>query len=163
MKWSWLLIAAALIGFLLVRRRHLGRVTMAGGVLAALATLLIGSGVIELPNIEKLIEDVGTALGRGPGITDGAGAATTGAGPDGDGTGATGAVGAAGEPALETDAVFFAAGFTSGAAAAAGSASRSRRTTGASTVDDAERTNSPISWSLVMTTLLSIPSSLASS
>jgi undecaprenyl-diphosphatase len=63
-KWSWLLIAATLIGFLLVRRRHLGRVTMAGGVLAVLAALLIGSGVIELPNIEKLIEDVGTALGR---------------------------------------------------------------------------------------------------
>jgi hypothetical protein len=37
------------------------------------------------------------------------------------------------------------------------------RTTGASTVEDAERTNSPSSWSLAMTTLLSTPSSLASS
>jgi hypothetical protein len=45
----------------------------------------------------------------------------------------------------------------------AGIVSRSFRTTGGSTVDDADRTNSPISWSLAMTTLLSTPSSLASS
>jgi len=37
------------------------------------------------------------------------------------------------------------------------------RTTGASIVEDAERTNSPSSWSLAMTTLLSTPISLASS
>ena len=49
------------------------------------------------------------------------------------------------------------------APAEAGYASRSLRTTGASTVEDAERTNSPISWSLVTRTLLSTPSSLASS
>ncbi len=42
-------------------------------------------------------------------------------------------------------------------------ASVSLRTTGASMVEDAERTNSPISWSLAMTTLLSTPNSLASS
>ncbi len=42
-------------------------------------------------------------------------------------------------------------------------ASVSLRTTGASMVEDAERTNSPSSWSLAMTTLLSTPSSLASS
>lgn len=42
-------------------------------------------------------------------------------------------------------------------------ASVSFRTTGASIVEDAERTNSPSSWSLAMTTLLSTPSSLASS
>jgi len=46
---------------------------------------------------------------------------------------------------------------------AAGISVRSRRTTGGSTVEDALRTNSPISWSLVMTTLLSTPSSFASS
>lgn len=46
---------------------------------------------------------------------------------------------------------------------AAGMASRSLRTTGASTVDDADRTNSPSSLSLVRTTLLSTPSSFASS
>src|SRR4051794_39268453 len=42
-------------------------------------------------------------------------------------------------------------------------ASVSLRTTGASIVEDAERTNSPISWSLAITTLLSTPNSLASS
>ncbi|MCW2918124.1 MAG: hypothetical protein JWN52_6192, partial [Actinomycetia bacterium] len=42
-------------------------------------------------------------------------------------------------------------------------ASVSLRTTGASIVEDAERTNSPISWSLAMTTLLSTPNSWASS
>jgi hypothetical protein len=50
-----------------------------------------------------------------------------------------------------------------GAASGAGKISRSLRTTGGSTVDDAERTNSPSSVSLVMTTLLSMPSSFASS
>lgn len=42
-------------------------------------------------------------------------------------------------------------------------ASVSLRTTGASIVEDAERTNSPSSWSLAMTALLSTPNSLASS
>jgi hypothetical protein len=45
----------------------------------------------------------------------------------------------------------------------AGNASFNLRTTGGSMVDDADRTNSPISWSLAMTALLSTPSSLASS
>ena len=45
----------------------------------------------------------------------------------------------------------------------AGRASLSLRTTGGSTVDEADRTNSPSSFSLAMTTLLSTPSSLASS
>jgi hypothetical protein len=44
-----------------------------------------------------------------------------------------------------------------------GKASFSLRTTGGSMVDDADRTNSPSSWSLAMTTLLSTPNSLASS
>jgi hypothetical protein len=45
----------------------------------------------------------------------------------------------------------------------AANASLSLRTTGASIVEDADRTNSPISWSLAMTALLSTPNSLASS
>jgi hypothetical protein len=62
------------------------------------------------------------------------------------------------------DAALRAAGAESAAGlAGAGKISRSLRTTGGSTVDDAERTNSPSSLSLVMTTLLSIPSSFASS
>jgi hypothetical protein len=65
------------------------------------------------------------------------------------------------------DAAFLAAafftGFFSSAGFASGYISMRRRTTGASTVDDAERTNSPISWSFARTTLLSIPSCFANS
>jgi hypothetical protein len=49
------------------------------------------------------------------------------------------------------------------AAAWPANASLSLRTTGASIVDDADRTNSPISPSLAMTALLSTPNSFASS
>jgi hypothetical protein len=42
-------------------------------------------------------------------------------------------------------------------------ASLSLRTTGASIVEDADRTNSPISWSWAITALLSTPNSFASS
>jgi hypothetical protein len=41
--------------------------------------------------------------------------------------------------------------------------SLSRLSTGASTVDEADRTNSPMSFSMLRTVLLSTPSSLASS
>jgi hypothetical protein len=96
-------------------------------------------------------------------------AGDTGAGPE-----AT--AGSAGPPTPASDAAlggdaFFAATFLVGAGAAAppsvaafcGKASFNLRTTGGSTVDDADRTNSPSSWSLAMTTLLSTPNSLASS
>jgi len=63
-KWSWLLGAVALAGYLLVRRRKFGRPMLAAGVLVTIGAGLVGAGVIELPNIEKLIEDAGTALGR---------------------------------------------------------------------------------------------------
>jgi membrane protein DedA with SNARE-associated domain/membrane-associated phospholipid phosphatase len=62
-KWGWLLSAAALLGYLLARRRHHGRAVLAAGGVAVLACVLIGTGVIELPNLERLIEDAGTALG----------------------------------------------------------------------------------------------------
>ncbi len=68
-----------------------------------------------------------------------------------------GAAGAAGFAAA------LAGAFLAGAAASAGKASLSLRTTGASMVDDADLTNSPSSVSLAMTVLLSTPSSLASS
>jgi hypothetical protein len=57
--------------------------------------------------------------------------------------------------------------FLAGAGACLGAcavnASLSLRTTGASIVEDADRTNSPISWSLAITALLSTPNSFASS
>ena len=55
------------------------------------------------------------------------------------------------------------AGFFAAPESTGGMASFNRRATGGSTVDDAERTNSPNSASLAKTTLLSTPSSLASS
>ena len=64
MKWGWLLAAVALAAFLWVRRRRLGRLELGAGVLATVGAVLVGTGVVDLPNIEKLIEDVGTKLGR---------------------------------------------------------------------------------------------------
>jgi membrane protein DedA with SNARE-associated domain/membrane-associated phospholipid phosphatase len=63
MKWGWLLGAVALAGFLLVRRRKLGRPTQAAGWVAAAVGAAIGVGVIPLPNLEELMLDVGRALG----------------------------------------------------------------------------------------------------
>jgi undecaprenyl-diphosphatase len=64
MKWGWLLTAVALAAFLWVRRKRLGRLELGAGVLATAGAVLIGTGAVDLPNIEKLIEDVGTKLGR---------------------------------------------------------------------------------------------------
>ena len=64
MKWGWLLTAVALSAFLFVRRRKLGKLELGAGVLAVAGAVLVGTGVIDLPNIEKLIEDVGTKLGK---------------------------------------------------------------------------------------------------
>jgi hypothetical protein len=124
---------------------------------------------------------LGPGTGRGP---EAAGAGVTGAGAGV--SGACGAAGAAGACACGCGAAGRGApGFgAAGRAACAGegaaglgaalrgadlplpppwNASVSLRTTGASIVEDAERTNSPSSWSLAMTTLLSTPNSLASS
>jgi membrane protein DedA with SNARE-associated domain/membrane-associated phospholipid phosphatase len=63
-KWTWLLGAVALGGYLLARRRSHGRVTLIAGSIVVAAALAIGAGLIHLPNLEKVIEDAGTALGR---------------------------------------------------------------------------------------------------
>jgi hypothetical protein len=104
-----------------------------------------------------------------------AGSAAAGAGP----ASAAGATGAAGPRPLvapcpsSADATAGAAGAAERPSAVwlaraclgcwAANASLSLRTTGASIVEDADRTNSPISWSLAITALLSTPNSLASS
>jgi membrane protein DedA with SNARE-associated domain/membrane-associated phospholipid phosphatase len=61
---GWLAGALALALYLGVRRRAHGNVTLAAGALAVAGALLIGLGVIELPNVEQLIEDAGQALGK---------------------------------------------------------------------------------------------------
>jgi membrane protein DedA with SNARE-associated domain/membrane-associated phospholipid phosphatase len=63
MKWGWLLGACALAGFLLVRRRRLERWLFAAGWVAVAGAAAIGVGLVPLPNLEKLIEDIGQALG----------------------------------------------------------------------------------------------------
>ena len=118
------------------------------------------------------------APGRGPGV----GVGTAGRAKPGSDTGAAGVVAAAGAAAGATvgagagevtgaasagRATGLGAGagaaFLAGAGAATGNASRSRRATGASTVDDALLTNSPSSLSFARTSLLGTPSSFASS
>ncbi len=81
---------------------------------------------------------------------------------------ASGAAGAAAEVAATGLAARFTGlGATAGAAAAPlpaeGNASLRRRTTGASMVDDADFTNSPMSFRRASSVLLSVPSSFASS
>jgi hypothetical protein len=87
-------------------------------------------------------------------MTAGASAATsTGAGAGG-ASGTASAVFAAG--------AFFAV-FLGGGGGSLASFSLSRLSTGASTVEEADRTNSPMSFSMLRTVLLSTPSSFASS
>jgi membrane protein DedA with SNARE-associated domain/membrane-associated phospholipid phosphatase len=63
MKWGWLLGALAVAGFVIVRRRKLERWLQIVGWVAAAGAAAVGVGLIPLPNLEKLIEDIGQALG----------------------------------------------------------------------------------------------------
>ena len=60
----WIAGAVALALYLALRRRAHGRAFLAAGALVVVGAGLIGFGVIELPNVEKLIEDAGEALGK---------------------------------------------------------------------------------------------------
>ena len=61
---AWLAGGIALALYLVVRRRHHGRTVLAVGALAAAGALLIGFGVIELPNVEHIIAEAGERLGK---------------------------------------------------------------------------------------------------
>ena len=63
MKWSWLLGAVAVAAFLLARRHRLGRWTQAAGWLVVAGAGAVGVGLVQLPNLEELMLDVGRALG----------------------------------------------------------------------------------------------------
>jgi membrane protein DedA with SNARE-associated domain/membrane-associated phospholipid phosphatase len=56
--------AVALAVFLVVRRKKLGRLVLAGGALVVVGLALWGTGVVEPPNLTGLIEDVGKRLGK---------------------------------------------------------------------------------------------------
>jgi membrane protein DedA with SNARE-associated domain/membrane-associated phospholipid phosphatase len=60
----WIVFAAALLAFLVWRRRRLERTTLAGGALVAAAALVYGLGLVQLPNLEHLLIDIGTRLGK---------------------------------------------------------------------------------------------------
>jgi undecaprenyl-diphosphatase len=59
----WLVGAIAVAIFLWVRRRKLGRLELGIGIVVAIAAAVYSTGVVHLPNIEHLVEDLGRALG----------------------------------------------------------------------------------------------------
>jgi membrane protein DedA with SNARE-associated domain/membrane-associated phospholipid phosphatase len=61
---AWLAGAIALALYLVIRRRHHGRVVLVAGALAAVGALLIGVGAIELPNVEHMLAEAGARLGK---------------------------------------------------------------------------------------------------
>src|SRR5204863_10038257 len=52
-----------LAAYLWWRRRKLGRLELAGLALVIAGLIAYGLGLVRLPNIEKVVEDLGTALG----------------------------------------------------------------------------------------------------
>jgi membrane protein DedA with SNARE-associated domain/membrane-associated phospholipid phosphatase len=63
-KWTWLAAAVVLAGWLIARRHKQQRWFQAAEVVAITVAVLIGVGVIELPNFEELLTDAGKALGK---------------------------------------------------------------------------------------------------
>jgi membrane protein DedA with SNARE-associated domain/membrane-associated phospholipid phosphatase len=59
-----LVAAVALAAFLVVRRKKLGRLTLAAGALVTVGLALWGTGIVEPPNLTGLIEDIGKRLGK---------------------------------------------------------------------------------------------------
>lgn len=64
MKFTWLLAAVVLAGWLIVRRHKQHRWIQLLELVAIAGALLVGFGVVHLPNFEHLLEDAGQALGK---------------------------------------------------------------------------------------------------
>jgi undecaprenyl-diphosphatase len=62
-SWGWLLGALVVAGVLLARRHALARGLQVAGWAGVAAAAAVGVGLIPLPNLEQLIEDLGEALG----------------------------------------------------------------------------------------------------
>jgi len=60
----WIVGAVALVAFLVLRRRRLEPPLLVGGAIAAIGMAVYGSGVVELPNLEETLLDVGKTLGN---------------------------------------------------------------------------------------------------
>jgi undecaprenyl-diphosphatase len=56
--------AVLLAAFLVVRRRKLEPTLLIGGAIATIGLLIYGSGLVELPNFKKIVEDAGNTLGN---------------------------------------------------------------------------------------------------
>ncbi|MCU1678525.1 MAG: phosphoesterase PA-phosphatase related protein [Frankiales bacterium] len=63
MKPVWFFVAAAILAALYRKREDLEPTLKVGGLLAAVGCIVYGTGVVHLPKIDKLLEDVGQALG----------------------------------------------------------------------------------------------------
>ena len=64
MKFTWLLAAVVLAGWLIVRRNKQHRWVQVAEVIAIVAACLVGFGIVHLPNFEHLLADAGQALGK---------------------------------------------------------------------------------------------------
>lgn len=56
--------AAALVALLVRRRRHLEPPLLVGGVLIAGVLCVYGSGLVQIPNVDDVLIDIGEALGK---------------------------------------------------------------------------------------------------
>jgi membrane protein DedA with SNARE-associated domain len=59
----WLIGAIVVAAFLWFRRRKLGRLELGAGAVAVVAAAVYSTGLIHLPDVEHLVEDLGQALG----------------------------------------------------------------------------------------------------
>ena len=64
MKFTWLLAAVVIAGWLIIRRHKQHRWVQVGEVIVIVGALLVGFGIVPLPNFEQLLEDAGQALGK---------------------------------------------------------------------------------------------------
>ena len=64
MKYTWLAAAVALAGWLIARRDKQKRWFQIVELVVIVVAVLIGFGVIHLPNFEQLLQDAGQALGK---------------------------------------------------------------------------------------------------
>src|SRR3954453_21848032 len=63
-KFTWLLAAVALAGWLITRRHKQERWFQVVELVAIAGFLVVGLGIVHLPNFEKVLEDVGSSLGQ---------------------------------------------------------------------------------------------------
>ncbi|MCW2993956.1 MAG: phosphatase family protein [Conexibacter sp.] len=64
MKPGPLVAAVLLAAFLVLRRRKLEPTLLIGGVIVVVGLLVYGSGVVQLPDFKKIVEDAGNTLGN---------------------------------------------------------------------------------------------------